>query len=211
VAIILQLRDLDLYLPDPAQHCSSLILAFPLTLRALKAANLYLSSDEKTVFTPIGITDYFSAAVRLSTPRDLTFSAVSLTSNIPAPAIGGPVSFLHLFPTSDITTSWSWGPYRCSENLSEAKKLLKETLSKINKDPRDPAAKRKPVRDRDVLGLQKNDYFPHFDSQQLVAGWYEKFNALQGQRKTYYTSGLNGFETVEFALRARLDIVESYF
>jgi hypothetical protein len=176
----------------------------------LKAANLALTPAEKEVFTPIGITDYFSSAVRLSTPRDLTFSAASLAPNLPAPATGGPVSLLHLFNTSDIATAWSWGPYRGGETLSEARKLLKETLSKINKDPRDPNANPKPVRDRDILGLQKNDYFPHFDSAQLAAGWYEKFNALQGQKNTYFASGLNGFETVEFAIRAGIDVVESY-
>lgn len=72
-------------------------------------------------------------------------------------------------------------------------------------------ASTKPVTDRDVLGFQQNDYFPHFDSEQLRQGWYDKFNALQGKQKTFYASGLNGFETVEFALRAGLDIVDSYF
>jgi len=63
----------------------------------------------------------------------------------------------------------------------------------------------------DVLAFVKHDYFPHFDPEQLAAGWYGKFNALQGQQKTYYASGLNMFETVEGALRAGYDVVDSFF
>jgi hypothetical protein len=159
----------------------------------------------------MGLIDYFSGAVRLSTPRDLTFSAASAAPNIPTDAAGQPVSFLYLFNTSNIATSWSWGPYRGNGTVEAAKTILKETLSRINKDPRDPAAVPKPVTDKDVVAFKKHDYFPHFDSQQLADGWYGKFNALQGQKNTYYASGLNGFETIEFALRAGLDVVESYF
>ena len=84
-------------------------------------------------------------------------------------------------------------------------------MSKINSDPRDPSAQPKPVTDKDVLAFRKNAYFPHFDSAQLAGGWYDKFNALQGKKGTYYASGLNGFETVEFAVRAGLDVVDSFF
>lgn len=93
----------------------------------------------------------------------------------------------------------------------KAYKLLLETFSKFNRDPRDMTAVKKPVKPDDVLGFTKTDYFPHFDVEQLKNGWYEKYNALQGKQKTYYTSGLNGFETVEFAIRGANDLVESFF
>jgi len=193
------------------QKCSALILAFPPTLSALNAANLDVSADENTVFGPVGLTSYFSSAVRLITPPDFLFDAEGVAPNVPVDADGEPVAFLQLFQTSNIATAWSWGPYRGNLTADQAKALLKETLSKVNKDPRNASTVPQPVTDADVLGFQQNDYFPHFDSQQLAGGWYEKFNALQGQKKTYYASGLNGFETVEFALRAGIDIVDSYF
>jgi hypothetical protein len=174
---------------------------------ALQAAKLNLTPDEITVFSPLTLISYFSGAVRLQTPRNLSFSAAS-PPNIPVAATGAPVSLLHLFNTSDIATTWSWG-----NNTSKAiaRQLLKETLSKINKDPTDPAAVPVPVTDKDILGFQQNDYFPHFGPQELAAGWYDKFNKLQGVKNTYFASGLNGFETVEFALRAGSEIVETFF
>jgi hypothetical protein len=194
-----------------AQKCSALILAFPPTLSALYAANLDVSANEETVFGPVGLTAYFSSAVRLITPPDFLFNAESIAPNVPPDADGEPVAFLQLFSTSNIATVWSWGPYRGNLTADQATTLLKETLSRVNKDPRNASAVPQPVTNADILGFQQNEYFPHFDSQQLAGGWYEKFNALQGQKNTYYASGLNGFETVEFALRAGIDIVDSYF
>ncbi|KAH7417335.1 FAD/NAD-P-binding domain-containing protein [Cadophora sp. MPI-SDFR-AT-0126] len=189
------------------QLCSSVILAFPPTIPALQAANIKPTDNELTVFSPLLLTSYFSGAVRLQTPRNLTFSAAS-PPTVPVAATGAPISLLHLFNTSDIATTWSWGN---GTSTAVARQLLKETLSRINKDPTDPAAVAKPVTDKDILGFQPNDYFPHFGPAELAGGWYDKFNKLQGTKKTYYSSGLNGFETVEFAIRAGSEIVQTYF
>lgn len=85
---------------------------------------------------------------------------------------------------------------------------MKSTLSQVNKNL-NPGAR--DINGGDVLAFQKHDYFPHFDPEQLAAGFYDKFNALQGQQHTYYASGLNMFETVEFAIRAGYDVADSYF
>lgn len=188
-----------------------MILAFPPTINALNAANLDTSNDERKVFSQIGLIDYFSGAVRLNTPNDLTFNAAGSSAGIPTDAAGQPVAFLKLFSNSDLATTWSWGKYKGRTTTEEARTLLKQTLSRVNKDPRDPAAASKKVTSKDILAFREHDYFPHFDSAQLAAGWYDKFNNLQGKKKTYYASGLNGFETVEFALRAGAEIVNSYF
>ncbi|KAJ5032533.1 uncharacterized protein L3040_009134 [Drepanopeziza brunnea f. sp. 'multigermtubi'] len=190
------------------QLCSSLILAFPPTVPALEAAKLTLTPAESEVFSPIQLISYFSSAVHLQTPRNFTFAAENPAPSIPVTPTGAPISFVHLFRTSDIATAWSWGS---NTSLPTARTLLKQTLSRINKDPRDSVAVAKVVTDADIVGLQQNDYFPHFGPQELRNGWYGKFNALQGSTKTYFASGLNAFETVEFAIRAGIDVVDSYF
>lgn len=85
---------------------------------------------------------------------------------------------------------------------------MKSTLSAVEKNLNPGAGG---VDGGDVLAFVAHDYFPHYDSDQLAAGIYGLFNSLQGQRHTYYASGLNMFETVEFAVRAGYDIVDSYF
>jgi hypothetical protein len=200
-------------------------------MHALQAANLDISSDEETVFMPVGITQYWSGAVRVATPDGIAFvgflretllGVISqfLGDNIlPAAefipwlpeAAGEPVAMLRLFNESDIATTYSWGAYKSNQTLDQAKTLLKQTLSKINKDPRNASAVPIPITDADVKDFQQWDYFPHYDTAQLNEGYYAKFNQLQGNNNTFYVSGLNGFETVEFAIRAGEDIVNTYF
>lgn len=67
------------------------------------------------------------------------------------------------------------------------------------------------VRDEDIRAFRKWDYFPHFDGAALRGGAYGAFNELQGCEDTYWVSGLNGMETVEWAIRGAQDVVASYF
>lgn len=55
------------------------------------------------------------------------------------------------------------------------------------------------------------DYFPHVDQKPLADGGYDKFNDLQAKDHTYFTSGLNSFELVEYTIRAARDLVETHF
>jgi hypothetical protein len=213
-----------------AQNCSKLVLAFPPVMHALQAANLDISDDEMTVFSPVGITKYWSGAVRVATPNGIAFAGflretfVGLISQLLGEnifpladfipwlpdAAGEPVAMVRLFNASDIATTYSWGKYGSNQTLAQAKVLLKQTISKINKDPRVAGAKPTPITDDDIKDFQEWDYFPHYDGPQLDQGYYIKFDQLQGIRNTYYVSGLNGFETVEYSIRAGIDIVENY-
>ena len=215
------------------QKCSKLVLAFPPVLHALQAANFDIDHEEKKIFSTVGIIKYWSGAVRVATPYGDIFAGflhetflgiiekfinhlgghISFADYIPwlPKAAGEPVAYLRIFNESDIATTWSWGKYKSDQTLDEAKSLLKGVISKFNKDPEDPNAKLEPITDADVRDFREWDYFPHFDRKQLDHGFYAKFNALQGHKNTYYASGLNGFETVEFAIRAGQDVVNSYF
>jgi len=141
----------------------------------------------------------------------VSYIADSKNESVPPPADGGPIAVLHLNQKSNISTSWSWGPYGEFESESSARALLQTTLSKINKDPRNATAESVPLKSKDIRAFRKWDYFPHFDSAPLKNGIYEKLNKLQGCKKTYWASGLQGMETVEWAIRAGQDVVNSHF
>jgi hypothetical protein len=186
-------------------------MAFPPTLHNLEKAGLDISRSEKEVFTAVGVHNYFASAVKSTIPYGVSYIEASISPAIPPPNMGEPVAVLQLFSDSDIATSWSWGPYREFEPKKEALELLKTSLSKINKDPRNVTAMSVPLCEDDIRAFRKWDYFPHFDSPQLKGGWYAKFNDLQGKKKTYWASGLNSMETVEWAIRAGQDIASSYY
>ncbi|KAJ3158112.1 hypothetical protein HDU86_003064 [Geranomyces michiganensis] len=223
------------------QTCSKLVLAFPPIMSALQAANLDITAAERSVFSTVSIIKYMSGAVRVLTPDQFLFAgflreftlgkwldkigawinSIFPGAHLPATDIGyipftpkaegQPTAFVRVHNASDVATTWSWGARGSSMTLEDGRRLLKEAISKINKDPRDKNAKPKPVTDADIMAFKEHDYFPHYDSKADLRTKYLEFNRLQGQKNTYFVSGFNGFETVEFAIRAGKDIVQSFF
>ena len=190
------------------QNCSTLVLAFPPTLAALSAAGLDLAPDEAAVFGAIALTAYFSGAVAIPNVPPLTaFAADRPAPDLPPPADGQPVTFIRLFPDSPIATSWSWANGAAANiSVDAARTLLAQTLGRLDRDPATAGGAPPPQGDADVRAFRGWDYFPHFESPQLADGWYARLAALQGARSTWFASGLNGFETVEFAVRAGADV-----
>lgn len=194
------------------QPCSDLVLAFPPTLINLQMAGLDLTPQETAVFEPVTVTNYYSSAVNFSgLPLDVSYiGASNITAGQPPPDVGEPVAGLRLHSDSTIVTWWSWGPRGVFQNMADAYDLLISTLSQINKDPRTNETSI-PVTAQDVRAFRQWDYFPRYDTEQLAQGYFAKFNALQGTKRTFYASGFNDFESVEWALRAGKDIANSYF
>jgi hypothetical protein len=194
-----------------SQKCSSIILAFPPTTENLKNAGLDITPAESAVFKLVGVNNYFAAAVKLLLPYNVSYIGSSKSPAVPPPNEGEPVALLDLQPTSRIATSWSWGPYRQFQSEADARRLLQTTLSKINKDPRKVNAMSVQVTNSDIRAFRKWDYFPRFDGPDLKNDAYAKYNALQGQKNTFYASGLNGMETVEWAIKGAQEVVSSHF
>jgi len=139
-------------------------------------------------------------------------------SQLPTEPIAEPVLGTRIFPGSDVVSTYSWGPFqpsgRSNVSLEQARKLLLETFSAVDFSTAQTNATSNspvPVTDGDVREFRVWDYFPRFQSGDLANGIYEEYNALQGQSKTYWISALNGFESVEFAVRAGKEIVATFF
>ncbi|RGP64263.1 FAD nadp-binding domain-containing [Fusarium sporotrichioides] len=194
------------------QHCSDIIIAFPPTYQALKESGLVLSAAERTLFTQVGVNSYFSSAVRMDKLGDnLTVSQELPDPLTPFKAEGQPVYIVPLHPESRIISVYSAdNPEHPS--VPRVKGLLIRDLSKINKDLEDAHAVSTKINAADIRAFSGEiDYFPHLGSEALAGGWYKKFNILQGKDHTYFTSGLNSFELVEYTIRAARDLVATHF
>lgn len=186
------------------QRCTHLILAFPPTLPALESLNLPLTMDEIDLFMKLTITPYWSSAVSVRTPPFTSF-----VQN-PFKPVGEPVAFVRLHNASDVATAWQWGDIYTAE---KAESLLVDTINKVHAglNISDGA---QTVTARDVKALKSWHYFPHFSGEDLLADKgdaYGRLERLQGVSGTWWASGLNGFETVEFAVRAGKDLVRRHF
>ncbi|KAI0341060.1 FAD/NAD-P-binding domain-containing protein [Trametopsis cervina] len=184
--------------------CSSVVLAFPPTIANLDAINMPLTANETAVFTKVGITPYWSSATATKIAYPFFYQ------QSPPEPLGEPVGFLRVFNGSPIATTYSWGPPGSENTLSlaDVRQNLINTITAVQTGAgiADPT-----VSEDDVKDLRQWDYFPHFATTDLQGGAYAEFNAVQGVKGTYYSSGLNGFETVEFAIRAGKDLVKSFF
>ncbi len=184
------------------QSCSDVVLAFAPTLENLHPIDMTMSRDENDVFSRVNVTSYWSSA----TLTKITYP--SLYQQVPPRPLGEPVGLLRVSNNSNITTTYSWGAKRSSLTTADVTQLLANALTLIQAGQgiRNPE-----VALSDVKAIRKWDYFPHFNTADLADGIYARYNALQGKQHTYYSSGLNGFETVEFAIRAGKDLVQSFF
>lgn len=55
------------------------------------------------------------------------------------------------------------------------------------------------------------DHFAHVETAALNAGFYDRFEALQGKNGTFYTTGLLALESVESTARYARDLVNHFF
>ena len=146
-------------------------------------------------------------------PPNITYS------QLPTNDVGQPILSTKCFPESAILTTYSWGPFktygRSDISLEEARRLLIETYSAIDFGPAASGSGGESItvliKEEDVRDFKEWDYFPRFQPVDIAEGIYERFNALQGYKKTYWASGLNSFELVEFALRSGKEIVDTFF
>ncbi|KAL3456141.1 hypothetical protein BJX64DRAFT_294389 [Aspergillus heterothallicus] len=207
---------------DAAQHeqpCSHLIIAFAPTLLTLSTAGLDLSPAEETVFSAVQTTNYFSTAIRLSnTPRLAEFN-IATDSAFSFPEIAGqPVYIEGEYNSSDVSLLYALG--REDQSPEQVAAVTLQTLSRINGDPQVAATGEGeesrtpmtlPVEPRDIKALRQHPhYFPHFNQSALRGGWYDMFNALQGGNRTFYTSGLNRAEHVEYVIVSAREVVERF-
>ena len=66
-----------------------------------------------------------------------------------------------------------------------------------------------PVKDR--LYEQETYYCPHVSSQDYADGWYDRLDALQGTRNTYYAGEILSFGDMEDTCAASRDIIGRFF
>lgn len=198
------------YVKWSKQECSSVIMAFAPDLANLERVGLDMTELEHETFNNVTTHQYYSSAVEFALPFGVSYIANSSSRSVPPPNDGEPVALLRLNEQSNVSVAWSWGPYEF-QTEEAARQLLIESLSEINKDPRNATQAPLPFTEDNVKAFKKWDYFPHFESDALIEGAYDKLNLLQGMKKTYWASGLSGMEIVEWAIRGGQDVVDCYF
>jgi len=171
-----------------------------------------LSGEEEVLFSDVSVTNYFSAAVKMSqAPDDIAYIGRGPDPYTPVRFESQPVYVQAYHQETGVIMAYSQGGRHGAPDPDLAYELMLETMSRLNYDPHVEGQEAEPVSSDDVVGFSGViPYFPLVDSAAFAAGFYQKLDAMQGNQRTYYASALSGFETVEMALRAGKDIVHSY-
>jgi len=183
-----------------------LILACPLTLDVLQPF-LDLSSTEKELFQKIELNPY-----SLTTYQIPNFSMdTPVTNVIPMNPEGNPwfisqqfldndlVAFYTRLPWEEDLIDWKNHAAR-SDRRSEVIKGIQATMQNIGVELNDQ-----------FYSYDEWPYFPHVTSEVMQSGFYDRLEALQGQRKTFYVGGLLNFELVETIVEYSKALVEKNF
>ncbi|MGV0108066.1 FAD-dependent oxidoreductase [Nostoc sp. DSM 114160] len=172
-----------------------LVLACPLTLNVLNTF-LDLSPAEKDLFeqiilNPYSLITYLIPDLEMPTP---------VTNVIPLNAMGNPWFIAQQFADNDLIAFYT--------RLDREGKITKEdVLQGIQKTLENLGVQV----DDDYYTYDKWPYFPHVTSEVMQAGFYDRLEAMQGQRKTFYVGGLLNFELVETIVEYSKSLVEKNF
>ena len=63
----------------------------------------------------------------------------------------------------------------------------------------------------EVRAARRWRYFPHVSTADMAAGYYDRLEALQGSRRTFYCGEIMSFSTLECSARYARELVERFF
>ena len=84
------------------------------------------------------------------------------------------------------------------------------SFSLLNRNSSLPLNDSKPITGSDIIKVQKWTNFPRFTMDSVANGVFESLENLQGYRKTYWTSSVRYFESMEHVVASAYDIVDRY-
>ncbi len=169
----------------------TLVLACP-----LEAALEFLdvSAEERDLCTQVRYTDYQVVAAEVSGMPKWRY--MFAPDNFKREASDKPMFYYRRYPDSDLINFYS---FRGADGLEGAER---EAIR---------FAERMGGRVHSIVAKRPWRYFPHVSSASMEAGFHARFEALQGQRQTYYASEVLSFSCVEPVVSFANDLVRRHF
>ncbi|HEU5316255.1 MAG TPA: FAD-dependent oxidoreductase, partial [Chloroflexota bacterium] len=160
----------------------ALVLALPLDTTV---DFLDLAAEERKLFSRIRTNDYYTIVASLSgLPRDGFYLVKHQRDGVHLTVAPGRITaFEHRYASSDVYVCWAYAD--ASIDPTTLQRRLREDVEAMGGSV------------EAIHAYRRWRFFPHFGAADVAAGAHERLEALQGQRRTYYTGGLLGFELVE--------------
>jgi len=155
------------------------------------------SEEEQKLFSQVQSNSYYVHIFHADGIHYDNETAIFLEENNVPEAIGHVTAIINREDVPGVWTSYQPVPWVISSD--KVMNLLKEDVRQLGGY---------------VGGIIKHkqwNYFPHVKTQILYNGFYEKIEALQAKKGTYYIGGIMNFEAVENTCQYAKKLVKTYF
>lgn len=183
--------------PEGTSAYDTLIVTSPLD-RFVDYADA--DGDETAYFSRILHNDYITHAVMLRNPPD---RSAFVPGNMVPGRLGHIMVFYNRYPGERdqpiVTYALRNYPGRPTLSVPETRRRVLGDLESWG------------LSVKDVIDEQDWYYFPHLSSKDYAAGWYQKVEAMQGRRHTYYAGEVMSFGDMDETTHYSKDLVARFF
>lgn len=172
-----------------------LVLACPLDIGTL-GRFLALSDRERELFGRITVNPYVVTSYAIADLR-LRERIVGMW---PIPKIGRPWAMTRQYADNEFVQFYT----RLDEHHAASKTAVIDAI-------RQCVAALGARLPENYITYNEWSYFPHVSADDMRGGFYDRFEALQGQANTFYCGAVAAFELVETVVQYSRQMVESYF
>ena len=165
------------------EQFDQVIITCPHNLDTLNAIGLDMDEEEKFVFSKVKYHTFTTTTCRVEG------IPTGVVGTIPLPPLLNYTGYIKVYPDSDVTVFFTLSP---TPNPSH-EEVYKNVVDTVASLPHSEKDKPKVV---ELLEQKTWPYFPHPAIGEMAANYYDRLQALQGHRQTFYAGALLEMETV---------------
>jgi hypothetical protein len=184
-----------------SERFDALIVACKQDLETLAGVPLALTDEERDLFAGVVAENYFTQVFDAEgVPGGIDAGIYSVLVNDGAfelPPSGDPIFLGRIWPGTRVLNVYTAAAP--GVNAATVTARAQAALARMK------------VKVGQPLAVRQWRYFPHATCAALQAGFYTKFEALQGRNDTYYAGSLACFECVEDAMAYADQLVRRFF
>jgi protoporphyrinogen oxidase len=172
-----------------------LVLACPLDVGTL-GRFLGLTEQERELFGRITINPYVVTSYAMA---DLQLPA-RIVGMWPIPKIGQPWAMTRQYADNEFVQFYTRLDERDADSKTNVISAIRQYVTAMGA-----------VLPENYITYNEWNYFPHVSVDDMRGGFYDRFEALQGQTNTFYCGAVAAFELVETVVQYSRQMAESYF